>query len=73
MECCIASNANPLHLILALKMLRAYTTEIELAGLFGLSEKTVRKWSSIYHENPPAQGQKGMKDLCHIGNKLIGS
>ena len=39
----ITSDANPLHLLLALRLMRTYSSEIVLAGLFGLSDKAVRK------------------------------
>ena len=47
-ECRIANNENPVHLLLALRFLRAYPSEKELAGTFGMSEKSVRKWSAAY-------------------------
>ena len=47
-ECCIGSDANPLHFLLALRFLKGYPTETELAETFAMSEKTVRKWTSFY-------------------------
>jgi hypothetical protein len=47
-DCHIGDDANPLHLLLGLWFLRAYSTERELAGMFKMSEKAVRKWSGTY-------------------------
>ena len=48
-ECCIGSDdANQLHFLLALRFLKGYPTETELAGTFATSETTVRKWTSFY-------------------------
>ena len=44
----IESDANPVHLLLALRFLRAYPSELELSGSFQMSEKTVRKWSDLF-------------------------
>ena len=41
-------SANPIHLLLALHFLNAYSTELELAGLFKMSEKAVRKYCGMY-------------------------
>ena len=46
--CSIGSDANPVHLLLALRFLKAYPSETELAGTFQISEKSVRKWSAAY-------------------------
>ena len=47
-ECRIGSDANPMHLLLALRFLKAYSTELELAGQFKITEKAVQKWSGMY-------------------------
>jgi len=47
-ECRIGRDANPLHLLLALRFLNAYCTEKELSGMFNMSEKSARKWSGRY-------------------------
>jgi hypothetical protein len=44
----IESNAKPLHLLLALRYLRAYPTELELSATFHMSENSVRKWVEIF-------------------------
>jgi hypothetical protein len=41
-------NANPMHLLLALHFLVVYTTELDLAGRFKMSEKAVRKYCGVY-------------------------
>ena len=46
--CSIGADANPMHLLLALRFLKAYPSETELAGTFQISEKSVRKWSAEY-------------------------
>ena len=49
MLCRVASDANPFHLLLALRFLKAYPTETELAGQFQRSNNSAaRKWSSFY-------------------------
>jgi hypothetical protein len=40
--------ANPMYLLLALRFLNAYETELELAGHFKMSEKAVRKYCGMY-------------------------
>lgn len=42
------SATNPMHLLLALRFLWAYSTELELAGFFKMSEKAVRNYSGMY-------------------------
>jgi hypothetical protein len=39
---------NPMHLLLALRFLWAYSTEVELAGPFKMNEKAVRKYCGMY-------------------------
>jgi hypothetical protein len=41
-------SAIPAYLLLALRLLWAYSTELELAGLFKMSEKAVSKYSGMY-------------------------
>jgi hypothetical protein len=41
-------SANPMHLLLGLRFLWAYSTEVELAGLFKMNEKAVRKYCGVY-------------------------
>ena len=45
---CIGTDANPMHLLVALRLLKAYPSETELAGTFQISEKSVRKWGTEY-------------------------
>ena len=42
-----ASKMIPLHLLLALRYLKAYPLEVELLAMFKMSKKTVRKWYNI--------------------------
>ena len=59
-ECCIGSDANPLHFLLALCFLKGYpSAETELAGTFAMSEKT----DFISRpENSAAKRRKGEKE-----------
>ena len=58
-ECWIGSDANPLLFLLALRFLKEYPTETELAGTFAMSEKT----DFISRpENSAAKRRKGEKE-----------
>jgi hypothetical protein len=63
-ECCIGSDANPLHFLLALRFLKGYPTETELAGTFAMSEKSdSEKMDFILRpENSAAKRRKGEKE-----------
>ena len=41
-------NPNPIYFLMTMNWLSTYKKESELAGLFKLDEKTVRKWIWIY-------------------------
>jgi len=47
-ECRLESNADPKHLLLGIHFLWKYKTEQQLFTMFQLTEKTVRKWCSLY-------------------------
>lgn len=47
-ECRIESDANLRFLLLALRFVFSYPSEMQLSAMFQMSEKTVRKWSGVY-------------------------
>lgn len=48
-QCRIGVDANPLHLLIATRLLSKYETERDLAGFFGYNDRaTVRHWAQVY-------------------------
>jgi len=47
-DCKLEPDAKPVHLLIALRFLRKYPTETDLASFFRMTEKTVRKWVHIF-------------------------